>query len=819
MTIETDVAALVRSVDRLTETVDVAKAVLDAKVGEAESAETGAAASIGAASGFADAAEASKEQAYTLSQSVGSAIVYQDLAAIAESKGVTAVDVFVYDTSKDSDGGAWRKRTQGTSWYNEALDTATRGKRKEFPAVAVIVGETNKVTIYDGDDPSLPMWMVFDLATSSWASNATFMSATSLLGITMQNAIIVLAGNTSPVVINFITEAQRNYRADVGPLQHKNSGQISLRNTTIGQVQVSGSACTDNMINDVAMTILPNAPIDSATGLPIPTIAVATDGGVSVITDDGSVFDSSTTDAISLVVFDNDTGLYYSRYTTTGILYYSTLADYISGDGFGESVGRTGGSNAFDFNLVTWGRVGLVHTNTDIVLGGSSDAGWAKQGVGLYNIETSDFTKTASALITSDYNTGYMVGDIKLAALSSTDASIVVGSGELVTNGTFDTDTGWTKNAGWTISGGTAVANLVASTVKIQQDFTISAAGYYVISANVATTASTYYFGVLGSTLEHTQSSNVQGLNSITRYLNAGSHTAFIAAWSSGLSGTFDNFSVRLADADRSVNANGLVVHGTIAKTPVATGADLCGYSGFTTINYFTQPYNSDLDFTGDFSVSAWVNVSDYTGVVSHIFERGTQSESTSGLGASSAFRINAGGTLAFNHTPDGYISDQYLTTTSVVPLNTWSLVSVVRDGSTLSLYLNGNVEASLALSSVYDLTNTSGVLRVGKNITSASNYMNGPIANLRISATASSAQRIKDDYDAEKPLYQENAKATLYGTSDAVTALAHDSDTDLLHVGTPEGRSVFQGLQRVSNTTDAVTTVISASNGLLVEE
>ena len=39
------------------------------------------------------------------------------------------------------------------------------------------------------------------------------------------------------------------------------------------------------------MTVLPNAPIDDATGLPVPTIAVATDGGVSVIKDDGNVVD------------------------------------------------------------------------------------------------------------------------------------------------------------------------------------------------------------------------------------------------------------------------------------------------------------------------------------------------------------------------------------------------------------------------------------------------------------------------------------------------------------------------------------------------
>ena len=43
--------------------------------------------------------------------------------------------------AKDSDGGAWRKRTQHTSWYNETLGTSTRGTRREFPAVAVIVAE------------------------------------------------------------------------------------------------------------------------------------------------------------------------------------------------------------------------------------------------------------------------------------------------------------------------------------------------------------------------------------------------------------------------------------------------------------------------------------------------------------------------------------------------------------------------------------------------------------------------------------------------------------------------------------------------------
>jgi trimeric autotransporter adhesin len=65
--------------------------------------------------------------------------------------------------------------------------------------------------------------------------------------------------------------------------------------------------------------------------------------------------------------------------------------------------------------------------------------------------------------------------------------------------------------------------------------------------------------------------------------------------------------------------------------------------------------------------------------------------------------------------------------------------------------------------------------------------------------------------------LFNDNAKCTIYGTSDNVTALAHDKDTDLLHVGTPAGGSVFKGLRRESHT-DGGVDVISAAGGVIVE-
>ena len=110
------------------------------------------------------------------------------LSAYNKTIGVVAVDAFIYDTSKDSDGGAWRKRTQHTSWYNETLNTATRGSRREFPAVAVIVAESNKVTIYDGDEPDCPMWMVFDVNNGSlWIKHTTSRPSS----VTMLNCYVI----------------------------------------------------------------------------------------------------------------------------------------------------------------------------------------------------------------------------------------------------------------------------------------------------------------------------------------------------------------------------------------------------------------------------------------------------------------------------------------------------------------------------------------------------------------------------------------------------------------------------------------------------
>jgi hypothetical protein len=152
-----------------------------------------------------------------------------------------------------------------------------------------------------------------------------------------------------------------------------------------------------------------------------------------------------------------------------------------------------------------------------------------------------------------------------------------------------------------------------------------------------------------------------------------------------------------------------------------------------------------------------------------------------------------------------------------------WQMIAITCDGSTTSFYRNGKLSSSDSKAPSLSLPDSTYYLTIGSE---AEHSTGGPtdgrdksMALLRLSATVATAEQIAKMYNDEKHLFTTNAKATLYGTSDAVTALAYDDDTKLLHVGTSAGRSDFQGLRRINNTTRAIGTAISAVDGFIVEE
>jgi hypothetical protein len=115
---------------------------------------------------------------------------------------------------------------------------------------------------------------------------------------------------------------------------------------------------------------------------------------------------------------------------------------------------------------------------------------------------------------------------------------------ELVTNGTFDTDSDWTKGTGWTISGGKAThaSGSAADLAQIMSTKITTGKTYLVmftVSDMTAGTLSLYLGGVSGGTA-------VSGNGSYTRYLVNTISTGNLGfGASSTFDGSIDNISVR----------------------------------------------------------------------------------------------------------------------------------------------------------------------------------------------------------------------------------------------------------------------------------
>lgn len=822
MTVEQQVDALTASVEDLKAAVISKKATLDASVADAQSATAQAQSAKENALSARNQAEAFKDAAYTAAQSAASALAYQDLSAVALTKAVTAVDLFIYDTSKDSDGGAWRHRCAGTSWYREPLNTATRGARREFPAVAVIVAESNKVTIYDGDDPTLPMWMVFEGSWSYSTGKMLVLASTDqapIRAISMRNAVLTVGTFHSSVsglhIIDFVKERGRLAQASgSGYNGYTNHPNIAKRNAGLGiSVGNTLGSIVNSGVNDVAMTVLPKAPIDHATGLPVPTIAVATAGGVSVIKDDGNIWDITGTNwggSSNGLIFDRGT-LYFiqASYYWLACDVAGLSQDYVLPDGYQAS------NDNYPFQRVNLSESIAYATALRRVAAGGSSFDLAHPAATVYPGTRLVYHKRGVAggpnlvaYTTSSYNTGWLPGVIRGAFLADTDDADLVAS-EVMTNGTFDIDaTGWSATGGAglsTVDGKLKINNDVANFGGTTQTIATVPGRAYILTAEIEISNTAVTFRARNEpnlAVLSTQIVSATGAYEL-HFVAISTATQVQIINADGTLGDFslaDNISVRPADADRSADNRGLLVNGTVTRAPVVTGAELLGYT-CDSASYLSRDFAGDLNGQSTFALIFWAK--------GNRSSQGFRWFETPGGGTSTAF-LN----LYF----DANIGQPRFVWQGRTSLNVggdcpphdgqWALHVAIFQGGSFKHYQNGDLQSS----SSHGITAQLHELRISPVTTAA-------MALFRITNSIPTADQIHRIYEDEKVLFQENAACTVFGTSDVVTALAHDPDTGLLHVGTSTGRSVFRGLRRVANTTIPVGVAIAAAGGMVVEE
>lgn len=704
-----------------------------------------------------------------------------------------------------------------------------RGNTRKFPADRLITAESDRVIIWNLTQPDAPMWMVFERGLLDMGGSGA------LASITAANAHLCLAGaysgNTQAWVINLAADKAINY----GDYYSVYKGNIASRNSGAGfAVQYTfgvKTILTGVPCNGIAITVLPNAPVDVATGLPVPTIAVATNGGVSVIKDDGNVWDFVVaTYPAKHVWFDAAVPKRLFSTHATSVAFTDCQLEVI--DIPSSDVTHVTAANRQLYDIVTTPAI-LGNVYSAVVKGSAIGS-----TVGVSRIKRNDASIAAGmiAYVTKDYNSGWQVGAIKGAWLADTVAETLTESVPLSDDFSSYADTAAMIAAGWAnTASGTGTLDAGKIKVAASVNWHGSVRGFTTVIGKTYVAVASYDLSTGGSAVAQIGVGNSSGggsaLGSNAGYTATGSlMVSFVATATTTYinpqtqAGTwvyYDNIGIRLADVDRSGKAKGLQVFGSLTKAAVASGAQLMGYSGFSAANFFEQPYNSDLDFgTGDFCIMGWVKETPNS-AQENILVRGAYSGAV-WTGAAIQMAITPAGLVSVFITDDAYVTYDTITSSSAIDDSTFRLIALVRRSGYFELWFNGvkaatDVAVSAAAAS---LSNTAAVCKIGGIPNADGNLASGTLALWRASATAPSAEQIKHIYETEKALFEANAQCCLAGTSNAVTALAYCEETGILHVGTSWGRSPFKDLLRVGSEATPVgaITALAAGAGIVAQ-
>jgi hypothetical protein len=822
-----------------------------ANAGAAATANANANTAMGAASSSATQAATARDQA--IAAWAASAAPAEQLAAFSQSIHFGAiVDVALYDTSKDSDGGAWRKRCLHASWYNEAICTGKwrgqlanlaaawavsgaavgdfyqnttdgkfytiggtsaaptqtevfRGNTREFPQLVAIAAELGRIVCYDVTQPGAPMWMVF-AGSATGEVTAKSVPSDKITSIAVLNGVLLVGATDTGTwfgglwVTDFVKDQTTKYvKGNTFTGVYAKPSGIAARNTSETYAKLSSTLLAALQVFDVAIVTLPGAPIDPATGLPTLTVAVATGGGASVIKQDGTVVNSSSTSAYKSVAIGADGSLFAS----------------VSGNSFihyARSIGLLAGSFALSSYSISSIPALLASGSSRLapvkgVLGVGSDSA----GLSLLKENPATPAKGMVAAIAIGYNSGWMVGDIRAAWLADTVTETVAGSGEMAVNGAFTADlSGWQMQVSGasTVTWNAGAAQLSpdgANPALLSQAYATVAGRSYTVTFDVGGNPVIATVGTVigGATIYNTVSATTPvGTKRTFTFTATGAVSYVNFTRTAAVVVTIDNVSVKLASPDRSVKANGTIINGSITKGPVAAGAQLVGFSGFSAANYLEQPYNSDLDFgTGDFCVMGWFKAAATSSTQPFMMSRGPSS----------------GGATTFDAFQDasGFIKARAAGVTITGSANlcdaVWHQLVMQRVGGTLYAYIDTLLVGSAACAGT--VSNAAATFRLGTSYDGANPY-NGTLALWRATATGLSTDQIAQAYRDELALFQPSARCTLDGTSNAVTALAYDDTADILHVGTSWGRSAFHGLQLVESAATQVGAVSTLAAG-----
>lgn len=174
--------------------------------------------------------------------------------------------------------------------------------------------------------------------------------------------------------------------------------------------------------------------------------------------------------------------------------------------------------------------------------------------------------------------------------------------------------------------------------------------------------------------------------------------------------------------------------------TPGIVGAGTAlTFDGST--DYLSRAASTFTDSQG--TIAAWVKLSAYPGSAATVFGSGDEASATKRLWLS----ITSTGLLRFRR--HNGTNEYIVTGDTVIPLDVWTHVAVVSDGSAWTLYVNGKVQA-LTVSGgnngdwFADVTGRDNITVGVSKINALAYYLTGAIDDVRVYAVALTAAQVK---------------------------------------------------------------------------
>ena len=716
-----------------------------------------------------------------------------DIAAIKAKTADTALGVFVYNTANDTDGGQWRKRCRGTSWYNEGPG-GSRGPRKEFPTVAVIVTTNQDLIIYDGDDPELSMWMKFPqhgYLTWPLTSNYTTHQCYAL------NGAITQISNDGGSIIKFIDDYfEVIYASTTYPLvQPRNIASRGLASKYISASSGTNRRTYnigEHNMRTVHMYARQDAAIDPRNGLPYPTILIGHAKSNAIMN-----FAHPDYGSQPLIVYLSDNhGA--TRPCQHGVirddnrLTYHNINNGTIQNRWGWHSITSDDSNQWSYNYWAAGghnqneNITAVNhrSSTDIDVNNLRDVEknpndpsylYVAHSSGISIVKDGDtrgyITNSQSiwdskvAYITSKYNTGWLFGDIRCCVLASCKSTTEVP--EATTNHVvdpgFSNTSNWAEGTGWSINGSNQAVNS-GSAGYMNGTFSpaLTTGKWYVMYCDLI--SGTIGNGGSGFGLVNHNQSNYYKPQSNTEYVdvyctyvpmhsNHGGHKGIMVwrensgnnancnLYASGAAVTVDNIVVKeLTEpywgrelSNSHSTGYPIIPIGTPTREPVADGCDLQCWTDFTNTDFLVQPARDFLNYdNGNFWYSIWLypNNSDNGDV---IFSR-------DGIAGGNNGRFMCyfnDDRVRIDMTEYGGSSYHGMTTNQarMRQKKEWIHLVFVRSGNQLKFFVNGELDKTVTLNSISDGTQSGnqvsgiGALFIGANANAGQPLDKGKVA------------------------------------------------------------------------------------------